>query len=588
MYTVSDKYKVSMNQMLREKSEVNIVFGLISQDAPSASTPTDNGHTEYSQVATFDVGTQVNETTETLEKNRFFLDGVCKLPTRGEFPFQGYVGNELSGDDKLYTNIPTVTITFSQPLEFVAFTLRFDEIKGDYPEILGLKAYNNNVEVLNKTYNPTGVEFITPEQIPTCNKIVLEYRKSHFPRRRARIFQLLYGIIVTVTNKDLTSMTISNKTEPLSMELPSQTMDFTMMDMDGEFDPENPNSKLKYFEQGQFAETSLKQTLYDGSIETIPLSKTYFNGEVTTDRDILGTNLTIKTSTQFDWLDTEYNGALYYANGRSYYDLITDALTFAGYSGAYQIDNTLKTKTTKVVLSGKSVKEFIQTVANAGGCYIRFDRTGQMIVKPFESNVADVEYSLSTMYGYPTLNRTALLRNIVTKYVNVSLETSAELASLEVTSVVNQPCTITFDSATNVTYSVSGVTVVGTPVITANKIEVVLNGTGKITVTGNKLKYTDVQYVKQVNQLGYDLETSNPLIDSRAMCDVYSTNLANYYSKRNSYEFENRGFPETDVMDSTVFDTQDYLSETGIVIENTITFDGTLSAKTKVLSNSTK
>ena len=80
MYPVTAKWKEETEQTLRNPSYVRIVFGVTDPDAPGLSTQTDNGHLPYSDVDSVDVGTTAPSTYQTLERNRFILDGKNPLP----------------------------------------------------------------------------------------------------------------------------------------------------------------------------------------------------------------------------------------------------------------------------------------------------------------------------------------------------------------------------------------------------------------------------------------------------------------------------------------------------------------------------
>lgn len=589
MYNVSEQYKVEMKNTLREKTYVEIVFGVIDQDAPNVSTIVDNGHAYMSNVTQFDKNIPVNYTTETLEPDRFPLDGSVTLPNETDEPYQGFVGDWLSGYDKVYSPIPTISLTFSSPIELAALTFVFDKIKEDYPEEFQIIAYNNDIEAMNETYYPDSSHFITPRTIPTCNKILINFIKSNMPHRRARVYQLIYGIIETLTEADITKLEVTNKSDPISSNLPTQTVSFTMLDQKGVYDPEIPDSRLKYLEQGQFVEATLKQELSDGTFCEIPVSKTFSTGKISTEKTTVGTNVTAESGSEFSKLDEKYDAGIYYATGRSYSDLITDILTFAGYQGEYHIDESLSSITTKVVLTGKSCKECLQIILQASGCWFFIDREGILWIKKYVSPTDTAfDFTLADINDNPKLSRVPQIRSIISKYKSVSIGASATLATLTVDSTVtSKEFEISYKAATAVAYTkTSGLTVTGTPTISANKLTIILTGTGTVTVTGTPIVYSEIKYTKDVNQIGTDLEISNELIDSPEKCKSYCNMILDYYSRRNTYEFQNRGFPELDVGDNVGFETVDVENQSGIILEQTLTFDGTISSKTKLLSNS--
>ena len=147
MYPVTAKWKEETEQTLRNPSYVRIVFGVTDPDAPRLSRPTDNGHLPYSDIDSVDVGTTAPSTYQTMERNRFVLDGKNPLPREVNQIYQGYVGTEISDDAGIYAIQPCVKVAFDDYVQFPGLTFQFDESMGDYPSSFRILAKKDGVSV---------------------------------------------------------------------------------------------------------------------------------------------------------------------------------------------------------------------------------------------------------------------------------------------------------------------------------------------------------------------------------------------------------------------------------------------------------
>ena len=194
MYNISQKCTDALNKPFRDETYVQITFGLVDVDAPSTSTITDNGHLSFSNAEKLDDDQSiiVSKTYQTLELNRFLLDGYNVVYDETNDLYQGYVGTVVSDENgEFLTQKPMITIDFSVITEMAGFTMFFDEYLGNYPSEFSLKAYNNSRVVLDKTYNPTSTMYVTPDTIPPCNKIEIVCNKTNVPYRRFRVTKII-------------------------------------------------------------------------------------------------------------------------------------------------------------------------------------------------------------------------------------------------------------------------------------------------------------------------------------------------------------------------------------------------------------
>lgn len=589
MYKLSDACIAALDKRVRDETYVQITFGLTDVDAPSKATITDTGHLVFSNGGRIDDDDSpiVTKTNQTLELNRFLLDGYNQIYDAKTSLYQGYVGDIMSDRNGVFSGSkPKVTITFSGIVELVALTLYFDEYLNNYASELSIKAYNNNVEVLNKVYTPTSTMFVTPDNIPKCDKIEIVCNKTNVPYRRFRITKLLYGAVYLLQDDVIIDTSLKSTASVMSEDIPTSTFKFKFLDFDKIYAPNHPQSRLKYIEDGQFIRFEFNHTLDNGDLETIPMSYLYTSGEAKTEDVNIGEQVEITAVDGLSLMNGTFYQKSYNPNGTSYFDLLVEVFEQAEYRGKYVIDEYLKTLKTKVVMKGLSFKSAVQTIANAGCCDIYFDRFGTVHIKKHVETPTDFSFDFAKVTGDSKLSRTPLLKNVVSKYSTVSVgEEIVELGKSELdTSVTNYKVEMEFDPATEITYQANGLTIVGSPEIYATKFVAFVSGQGTLVVSGKKLSVTETVISKKFNDLGQDLQISNSLIDTQQDCVRYIDAFGEYYTKRSTYQFDNRGYPQIDVLDVPTYETTFSPDMRAIVIENEIKFNGAISGTTKVVS----
>jgi len=586
MYTISNEAKTALNKSFRDESHVRITYGLVDPDAPSLSTLVDNGHLGFSDVTEIDnIGFTVEKTYETLEPNRFILNdlGIVKA-IDDTFP-QGYVSSEMSKIDRTFNTNPTITITFSEVTSLAGLTIDFDTIKNSYPSLFNIKAYNGVSLSYNNDYTPnTSSAYVVPTQMDDIDKIVFEFKETAIPYRRIRLNKLIYGILINLATEDITKCELKQSIELNSFELPLNEFNFEILDIDRNYDPENPSNYLDYLEAGQEVAFFIGQTLDDNSIEWIPMCLDLTTGEAQVTDGGVAKLINFKTQSLLVGLNTIYDEGIYYVGGHSLADLITDVITFAGVQDKFIIDSSLNSITTKVMLYNMSCKECLQLLVNAGNCNFNIQRDGKIKIEPVTFGTTEFDFTLSNSITDPTFKSIPRIKNFYSKYYDVSLEADSEIASVDISGATNLDVIVNYEPASSISYTNVGLTVNGSPTIFGSKMLINVTGSGTIKVRGSLLKYTEVAYNVNVNPQGSDISVSNTLISDLTTCANWVTFQSDLFAHQHSYSFDQRGFPQLDVQDDVTFQNIDEDTITGKIIENTISFDGTLKGKTKVVA----
>lgn len=465
MYPVSTDYKTQIRNTLRNPSYIRVYFNITDPDASTDMTATDNGHIYYSDLDSTVFGYDIEESYNTLEHNRFTLGGNNPMAVAegGTYSYQGFIGDEISDIDGYWDTDPQITINFGGTYSFIGLTFDFDDFIGDYPRSMNITAFNGVSEVLNATVAPDKTQnWIYDTAIPTCDKIVVTILRSAVPYRRSRIRSILFGIKKLFTDENIESATWKRNMSLIGSKLPVNTFDFTIFDLDREYDSENPTGVYAYMEEEQPVIFQLGYELDDGSIEWVTCGNMKTTGEIKSESTAVIAKATFKTTDLLNRLNMIYKPSVYNGWGATLYDLAVDILTYADIpldtlgNPYWNIDTSLQSYTTTAILPLLSVKALLQLIANAGMCELYTDRDGYITIAPHDATATGFAFTFADIFEAPTLKKYPLLQgvdSVVTSYVPDT--TASELAKFEVAGATADLYEFSYEMAKDITSSLT-------------------------------------------------------------------------------------------------------------------------------------
>lgn len=421
MQQVSQEWKDNQKENIVSESYVEINLTVADPDAPADATASDNGHENYSNV------TQLADETEkkpikyaTLEKNMWALDGTLKvLPDDPPYGNNGYVGNLASLADGTYTIIPTITIRFSKVFEDLipGLTISWGEAYDEWADTFRVTVYNGNNKILEKTVsNNQNLVSLVYADISGYDRITIEVLKWSLPYRLARIKSVIIGIEKIFTKADLIKMSHEMSIDPLSASLPKSQISFEIVNLNGEYNPDNPQGAEKYLLERQLIKVRYGYKLND-EIEWINAG-TFFMSEWYTPQN--GITATFTARDILEYMGYTYKGSL----SGTLVDIATEALEQAKLpklsngSNRWILDSSLSTivapETAKESLDSDqpSIMVILQYVANAGCCVLYQDRSGIIRIEPLPEGETDYEINRFNSYSNSEISLTKQLKAI--------------------------------------------------------------------------------------------------------------------------------------------------------------------------------
>lgn len=597
MYQVSEQYQNQIKRSVRKYSYIKIRFGITDPDADAAATLSDNGQMPWSVLPEIEDVNSVSSRYATLEHNRWLLDGRQKiLPNNGAYMYQAYVGDKVS-DNTGNLEVPTIlTVDFGGgAYTFSGLSFSFDTILDDYPAEINVKGYYQDSLIYDNTKQVTGVNYVYDDRVPGpdafVDKIVISFTKTNVPNHRIRIEDLTLGIVKILNESRVITATWSRSNDLMNTVLPQESFSFTFYDVDNEYDPDNPEGLWEYMETGQSVKFWYGYLLDDGSIEWIPGSSYITDGAPKVNNGSALTQVTFNTISTIQALTVTYDEGVYNASGITLYDLADHLLLWAGVHDScgnrkYILDESLKNYVVHNPLPVLTVKELLQIIANEGMCIMYTSRTGFIIVSPRLSVESGFSFTLSDIKdASPEVSKYPYLHTLSVKVSDLVPESKiSDITSIEID--YSSPATIIVehDAAVNLSAVGSeGVTIDQVIGLYAYRSKLIVSGTGKITITGNKLISREYSVAKTYNPVGEDCSLESKLMQDRNHADQYLDWMADILKKRNVYSFKDRGFPEVDIADIIDADTAFTEQKQVNLTSYKLTFNGGLSGETELL-----
>lgn len=396
--------------------EVNLTVG--DPDAQLDAATTVNGEEEFSHAA------EISEETEkepvkylTGEKHIWILDGTMTTVPETGWGEQGYIGTALSGADGSFAEgaIPTITVSFSKVFENTVpgVTVVWSEVYGEWADTVRITAWNGTTQVAQATVEGnTDITTVLALDMAGYDKITIEILKWCLPYRRARVKSLLLGVERTYAKGDLMGYDHSMFVDPLSASAPKSEITFQVSNLDGEYNPDNPEGFAKYMMERQEL-TARYGFRVNGSTEWIKAG-TFYLSEWDTPQN--GITATFTARDMLEFMGDAYTGP----STGTLYAIAEAALkqanlpTRADGSVRWSLDDSLKSVTAPAGadLSETSLMAVIQYCANAGCCVFYQDREGTLRVEPLGTGETDYEINRFNSYQNSELSLTKQLRAV--------------------------------------------------------------------------------------------------------------------------------------------------------------------------------
>ena len=411
MITVSDAWKDIQQRFLLPETHIEIDCGVTDDEAQSVATATGTNEAVFSNAGSIVDGLSDIAKYATLELNMWALDGTYTvLPDTAPYSNAGYVSNiESTGSvtiafPTIRTNaISGITITWSE--KYSEYAKTFTVIGRNGTNIVGEVTVNNNTSRVSIVYLP----------LSNYNSITVQVHEWCIPSRRVRIENIVIGHVLKFGKGDLISYTHEMDGDLLSGKIPKYSIEFSLDNSDGRWDPNNPSGMAQYLSERQ--QIKVKYGLdVGGSIEWIKAG-TFYLSEWYAPPNGVEARFVARDVFEF-MMGVEMN-----TPGTANISAWIASAIPEGFTALYNSSLPNYSYTYDTSIRNDTAAEMVQKCANAVGAVLRYDRDGILHIEPLKNAIAEyivladtTGIPLALSYSFPEITLSKPLGEVSVDY----------------------------------------------------------------------------------------------------------------------------------------------------------------------------
>lgn len=407
MIAVSDAWKGIQYRFLLPETFVEIDCTITDAEAQESASISGENEAVFSNTASTLYDTTKTVKYATNELNLWSLDGSISIaPDSAPYADVGYT-SDLDSTGSVIVTLPEVHTTATSGVT-ITWGSRYDE----YPSEFTITAKNGDAVVLEKrvTGNTSQVTAVF-EQLQNYDSLTITVHDWDLPYRRVRIEKVVLGYVMTFSKKDIFAFTHEQTGHLNSGELPKNSINFTLDNTDGKWNPSNPEGLEQYLSERQKLKVRYGLDV-DGVVEWIK-GGTFYLSEWRVPSNGLEASFVARDIFEY-LLNETYTGR----TTGTLYELITDAFKSAGVPDefAYALSNTLKSYSATLPEGEHKCAEVIQMCANMARCVCYQDREGVLHVEPLNKTPTDYTITAALSYSHPEVELSKPLKNVSVSY----------------------------------------------------------------------------------------------------------------------------------------------------------------------------
>lgn len=405
MIAVSDAWKQKQLGFLSPEGFIEISY-LVSEDGlqESALARSDEEAVISKVENTIEITEELpSYRLATTEMNLWRLDGTMNVFDTEEDV--GYVSSSFGAG--------TVEVALDeiheQPLQGI--TIQWSKVFNEWATDFTVTAYRDNTEIVSKTVsgNESAISEVELE-IEGYNRIKISVSGWNVPDHRARIERITLGVTKIYLKGDLMTYKHSQTGSPVSGELPKNSIEFSLDNSDGKWNPNNPTGYERYLSERQKIKVRYGFDI-NGTTEWIKAG-TFYLSEWRTPSN--GIEVTFSARDLFEYMiDKAYTGI----TGGTLYNIATKAIELSELPKGSKVSLDDSLKEHNASFDGEySCAEILQMCANAAQCVIWQDREGTLRVERKNVPVHDYAVTGDVSYSYPEYELSKPLKSVTVNY----------------------------------------------------------------------------------------------------------------------------------------------------------------------------
>lgn len=346
------------------------------------------------------------------ETNLHVLDGSFRLlPDSVPYADAGFISQTLVSD----SNHPRIILSFGSvhTRAVPGLTIVWSSMMNEWATKFKLTAYKGTSVVSTITVsNNRSVYSETEWEIYGYDSIAIDILEWSIPNRRARIEWIMVGFHKVYNKKDLVSYTHTSSRDPISAQLPKDSIEFSLDNSQKTWDAINPRGMFRYLYERQ--EVNVRYGMdVDGETQWINGGKFYLS-EWSVPSNGLEASFTARDALEF-MMTSNYTGR----KTGTLYQMCYDALeTLPSNVPSFYISEELKEYSTDISSEKTSYKnsDILQLAANAAGMALYQTRDGHIRIERVnltaEEGTEVYEIPVINNFQWPEISFASRVKNV--------------------------------------------------------------------------------------------------------------------------------------------------------------------------------
>ena len=369
----------------------------------------------------------------TNELNLWTLDGSMDILSDGGPYDTGYIA-ETEGTGSVTLTLPEV-----HSVAIPGVTITWSGEYGEYPNTFTVTAKNGNSVVAETTVtdNRDPVSLVDIE-LADYDSVTVTVLNWCLPYRRVRMDKIALGHHLTMGKGEILSFTHEQYGELNSGELPKNSIEFSINNIDGRWNPSNPVGMEKYLSERQKITVRYGMNV-NGTVEWIHAG-TFYLSEWRAPANGLEASFTARDVFEY-LLNTPYTGR----TSGTLKEIAEDAFSIAGVPSDIELLLSGSLGQYRTVIpeeSNHTCAEIVQMCANAASCIIRQDRFGTLHIERLNTEDSGYLIGSALSYAHPEVELTKQLKNVSVSY-GENLTHTLSVGAAGETQTVNNPLVAT-------------------------------------------------------------------------------------------------------------------------------------------------
>lgn len=346
------------------------------------------------------------------ETNLHVLDGSFRLlPDSVPYADAGFISQTLVSD----SSHPRIILSFGSvhTRAVPGLTVVWSSMMNEWAAKFKLTAYKGTAVVSTITVsNNRSVYSETEWEIYGYDSIAIDILEWSIPNRRARIEWIMVGLHKVYSKKDLVSYTHTSSRDPISAQLPKNSIEFSLDNSQKTWDAINPRGMFRYLYERQEVDVRYGMDV-DGETQWINGGKFYLS-EWSVPSNGLEASFTARDALEF-MMTSNYTGR----KTGTLYQMCYDALeTLPSNVPSFYISEELKEYSTDISSEKTSYKnsDILQLAANAAGMALYQTRDGHIRIERVnltaEEGTEVYEIPVINNFQWPEISFASRVKNV--------------------------------------------------------------------------------------------------------------------------------------------------------------------------------